>query len=366
MKKMSLCILIGFCPPLVYSNSLCEGQAIEKEVFSCQIKKKTLSICKSTNLSKDKGYIQYRYGSDSKKLDIEFPKNTQHPKDHFLAGTQEGNGTFGNLQWIRGNRGDHSYVVYTDTVHQSNQKSGVKVYRNSKLIADLKCDDPDDSLDVDLLKTSIPIDTINPDGEKVVISEPLKSPMANNSATQLSTATTQPKPSPIENQLADATKNLSGIFGSKKIAKENSDVTSKVDSAKPIIAPATQNEQKQSQDGPKTPASQLEDAYFSYAFIQSCHATRKGYGVVYVNEVELNKATSIIKLKEKEILSKNPQLSAQKEVLWEKSSVKAQKATQNLNAYNGNNFNNDMKFFCKSQMDELISSMPTQPMKKDF
>ncbi len=379
-------------------------------------------------------------------------------------------------------------------VNKGAEKSGVKVYKSNKLIADLKCNVPDDSLDVDSLKTVVPVDKINPDGVKVSSgTNPGQSTTASTPATVAQpSANNTPNATNAAEKLTGA---LSGFLGSvaKKVdntvnvTKEQQQDTSsasqvqqknipavkndrsrmamakkthnacrpldnqntgrsrnRIDSAyssvsdnfdgftrlaldagdqSPIVVNLNdkknirsletiylyahiglmedksnigvtcgnhlkeyvtymlnethvkkvvddynkeQGENKQKNDYAKSPAGQLESAYFAYAFVKSCHATRKGYAIVYVNDIELNKATSAIKAKEKEILSKSPQLNAQKDSLWEQNSIKAQKATQNLNAYNGNNFNNDMKFFCKTQMDELISSVPTQPIKKDF
>lgn len=474
---------------LAQADTLCQGKFVETQLFSCQINKKTLSICKSNDLDKSKGYIQYRFGADFNKLDVEFPKDTQHPKDHFLVGTEDGNGTYGNLQWIRANRGDHSYVVYTDMINKGAEKSGVKVYKSNKLIADLKCNTPDDSLDIDSIKSSVPLDKINPDGVKVTsstnsssqktvaapvpaqvaqtpaitnssvsnaaekitgalggflgsVTKKVESTASVNQAQQQTTAAPAPA---IKNDrsrmaLAKKTNNACLPFHNSMFGKSGNDIKcayecvsdnyegfvrlaldagdqspkvvnlndkSTIKSLETIYLMAhiglkeeksdsgvtcgnhlkeyvtymlgetqvkkvvdnydkEQAANKQKNDYAKSPAGQLESAYFAYAFVKSCHTARKGYALVYVNDVELNKANNAIKLREKQLLTQTPQLSAQKNALWEQNSIKAQKATQNLNAYNGNNLNNDMKFFCKSQMDELLSSVPTQAIKKDF
>jgi hypothetical protein len=50
----------------------------EKIVFSCPFKnKKTVSLCASANLTKDKGILQYRYGVVGKKPELEFPNEAQ-------------------------------------------------------------------------------------------------------------------------------------------------------------------------------------------------------------------------------------------------------------------------------------------------
>ncbi len=50
----------------------------EKVVFSCPFKnKKTVSLCASADLTKDKGILQYRYGVVGKKPELEFPNEAQ-------------------------------------------------------------------------------------------------------------------------------------------------------------------------------------------------------------------------------------------------------------------------------------------------
>lgn len=60
--------------------TLCEKS--EKIIFSCTIKKpaKVVSLCASVNVSKDQGYLVYRFGLPDK-VELEFPKT--------LSGTQK-------------------------------------------------------------------------------------------------------------------------------------------------------------------------------------------------------------------------------------------------------------------------------------
>jgi len=57
-------------------GSLCESN--EKTVFSCVVGKsaKTVSLCSSIELTKDRGYLQYRFGLPGK-LELEFPKQRE-------------------------------------------------------------------------------------------------------------------------------------------------------------------------------------------------------------------------------------------------------------------------------------------------
>lgn len=79
---LSLCLVAGVAPAAPQpqpAGSLCDKA--EKVIFSCPIKKpaKIVSLCSSVNVSKDQGYVVYRFGLPGK-IELEFPKS--------LAGTQ--------------------------------------------------------------------------------------------------------------------------------------------------------------------------------------------------------------------------------------------------------------------------------------
>ena len=72
-----LCFAVGFAPAAPPpARSLCEQG--EKIIFSCAIKKpaKMVSLCASAGLSKDHGYLQYRFGLP-RKIELEFPKTRE-------------------------------------------------------------------------------------------------------------------------------------------------------------------------------------------------------------------------------------------------------------------------------------------------
>jgi hypothetical protein len=57
-------------------GSLCERS--EQIIFSCRIRKpsKIVSLCASKELTKDRGYLQYRFGLPGK-IELEFPKERE-------------------------------------------------------------------------------------------------------------------------------------------------------------------------------------------------------------------------------------------------------------------------------------------------
>lgn len=63
-------------------SSLCEST--EKIVFSCLIRRpaKLVSLCSSKELTKDKGYLQYRFGLPGK-IELEFPKQREQTQAAF-------------------------------------------------------------------------------------------------------------------------------------------------------------------------------------------------------------------------------------------------------------------------------------------
>ena len=63
-------------------GSLCENT--EKIVFSCSIRKpaKIVSLCSSKELTKDRGYLQYRFGLPGK-IELEFPKQREQTQSAF-------------------------------------------------------------------------------------------------------------------------------------------------------------------------------------------------------------------------------------------------------------------------------------------
>jgi len=64
------------------ANTLCAST--ERIVFSCAVKRsaKLVSLCASPDLSKDHGYLQYRFGLPGK-VELEFPKDRQGSQQKF-------------------------------------------------------------------------------------------------------------------------------------------------------------------------------------------------------------------------------------------------------------------------------------------
>jgi len=83
---LGLCFGLVIASPLpitqLQPGSLCERD--EKIVFNCTVGKqpKTISLCSSKRLTKEQGYLQYRFGLPGK-IELEYPNERQRPQDAF-------------------------------------------------------------------------------------------------------------------------------------------------------------------------------------------------------------------------------------------------------------------------------------------
>ena len=86
IAMLGLCLLTGTTPamnvPQLQAGSLCGKE--EKIVFNCTTAKtaKIVSLCSSKELTKDKGYLQYRFGLPGK-IELEFPQQRENTQTAF-------------------------------------------------------------------------------------------------------------------------------------------------------------------------------------------------------------------------------------------------------------------------------------------
>jgi hypothetical protein len=66
----------------IQTRSLCDKG--EKIVFSCELKRpvKIVSLCSSPELTRDRGYLQYRFGLPGK-IELAFPERRDHSQQSF-------------------------------------------------------------------------------------------------------------------------------------------------------------------------------------------------------------------------------------------------------------------------------------------
>lgn len=139
MRLAATAILFLFAQ-LAHSQTLCKSS--EKVFFSCAIKNKILSLCSSPNLSRDSGYVKYRFGTPNK-IELSFPEKEEHPKGRFFYnGVATPGGILNHMSFRNGNYG---YVVYDDTytdnqdVNENKEIAGVVIIHNHKVVKDLSC-----------------------------------------------------------------------------------------------------------------------------------------------------------------------------------------------------------------------------------
>ncbi len=122
--------------------SFCTG--LEVSVFTCKSGVKMASVCASKTHSKNKGYLQYRFG----KFDAFEPLEMTWPESEVVP-SKAAKGEYtpfagGGGTHLRFTKGNTSYIVYSGTGRwgpkgETMDKQGIAVERDGKLIANLKC-----------------------------------------------------------------------------------------------------------------------------------------------------------------------------------------------------------------------------------
>jgi hypothetical protein len=119
-------------------HSLCA--AGEKVVFSCSVPNgKVVSLCASPDLSRDTGYLQYRFGRDTDSVEMQFPHST-HRADGTFKYLQEyfaKGGTTALSFWV----GPFRYSVFRTTSAFGFNGAGIIVSKERKRVAYMRCDD---------------------------------------------------------------------------------------------------------------------------------------------------------------------------------------------------------------------------------
>ena len=101
------------------------------------------------------------------------------------------------------------------------------------------------------------------------------------------------------------------------------------------------------------PINRLRQSYFDYMVVKRCYDLRLGYQLVYVNEVERERARAAISAIEISILGEDS--SIDKDGAWQA----AARAIEASNQYLERNF-------CQQTYNELLSAAPYSPPVKDF
>jgi hypothetical protein len=108
-------------------GSLCEKA--EKIVFSCTLRKsaKIVSLCASKDLTKERGYLQYRFGLPGK-IELEYPKEREQTQTAFKY-SHNFRAQF-DLTEISFSRDGYEYVIFDDYNGEQKpvrQEQGVRI-----------------------------------------------------------------------------------------------------------------------------------------------------------------------------------------------------------------------------------------------
>lgn len=103
----------------------------EEVYFSCSVGKRIISLCACGNISPDKGYVRYRFGT-SERVELQFPDVNQSSKDRFFISDISG----GNLSFthVKFKSGGYDYVIFEGILN------GLYVKKDGKNIVRLACD----------------------------------------------------------------------------------------------------------------------------------------------------------------------------------------------------------------------------------
>lgn len=117
------------------------GQCAADEVvaFTCSTGDKTVSVCASSDLSAQAGWIQYRFGPPGAP-ELVLPRTHSHPRGQVQAGTWTFAG--GGGAFMEFANPPYSYAVYTAIGRGWGEKAGVAVQRDGKRVSNLPCRGP--------------------------------------------------------------------------------------------------------------------------------------------------------------------------------------------------------------------------------
>jgi hypothetical protein len=101
------------------------------------------------------------------------------------------------------------------------------------------------------------------------------------------------------------------------------------------------------------PINQLKQAYFAYLIVKRCYDVRLGYLLVYINEVEMERARLAVSAIEISILKEDP--SIDKNNAWEET----------VRLINSSNVHVE-QYFCQKTYNDLLNAAPSSPPVKDF
>ncbi len=116
-----------------HSASLCRQS--EGTYFSCSAGSKIVSLCASNPISKDRGYLQYRFGAEAH-VELQYPERRAPPHEYFTRYSSAF--AHGWVTHINFQSGEFTYAIY-NSAFGGDEKAGVKVVKGGKVVSDIRC-----------------------------------------------------------------------------------------------------------------------------------------------------------------------------------------------------------------------------------
>jgi hypothetical protein len=101
------------------------------------------------------------------------------------------------------------------------------------------------------------------------------------------------------------------------------------------------------------PVSRLKQAYSSYMVVKRCYDMRLGYQLVYINDVELERARGAVNAIEASILKEESSINTTE--AWQESVQWIEASKQPVEQY-----------FCQRTYNDLLNAAPPSPPEKEF
>lgn len=149
-------------PPSPGAPSLCRGEEIT--VFTCAssragdsahseaVSKKIISLCLTPRSRVHPTHLIYRFGTDRKHVELEYPRPGQAAEQPFTA--DWGQWSHGEDGRVSFKLGDYLYTVYNSTADAAFENDprdnggGVEIHKKGKLVSDRWCDGDEGTNDI--------------------------------------------------------------------------------------------------------------------------------------------------------------------------------------------------------------------------
>lgn len=137
--RLPACIVAAFACGTALADtrpSLC--QSGEVAIFSCAIGGKIASLCASSDLGPSQGSLTYRFGRKGA-IELTHPDRPVPPDQAFTTAVVGDAGFAGDI--VRFSRNETRYTLYSIIIRGQGERDGIRVTRDGRQLADLKCKD---------------------------------------------------------------------------------------------------------------------------------------------------------------------------------------------------------------------------------